>query len=167
MIGLLAALKALEANQTDSAKDLINAIERALAKADAESVAVSGVLSGIAEGVDVMEKDITKTKDLITTIKEILTGEKVDTSLPKFQFNLKDYFPFCIPFDLIDFIGVLNAAPEAPSFEWRFKVDSIGLDYTMEVDFSEFDEAAQIFRTMMLLLFVIGLIMATRDLIRG
>lgn len=40
----------------------------------------------------------------------------------------KTLFPFCVPFDLIEFLGVLNAEPEAPVIRWRFYVPRV-VDY--------------------------------------
>lgn len=78
----------------------------------------------------------------------------------------KTFFPFCVPFDLIEFLGVLNAEPEAPVIRWRFYVLRV-VDYEIEIDLSVFDGVAQIMRTMELLAFCIGLILLTRNIIRG
>lgn len=78
----------------------------------------------------------------------------------------KTLFPFCVPFDLIEFLGVLNAEPEAPVIRWRFYVPRV-VDYEIEMDLSVFDGVAQIMRTMELLAFCIGLILLTRNIIRG
>lgn len=78
----------------------------------------------------------------------------------------KTLFPFCVPFDLIEFLGVLNAEPEAPVIRWRFYVPRV-VDYEIEIDLSVFDGVAQIMRTMELLAFCIGLILLTRNIIRG
>lgn len=84
--------------------------------------------------------------------------------------GLSDLFPFCIPFDLIDFIGVLAAEPEAPHFTWTFSCPtSEGMKtYDLEIDLSAFDSVAELVRDLECLLFIIGLIMITRDhMIRG
>ena len=78
----------------------------------------------------------------------------------------KTLFPFCVPFDLIEFRGVLNAEPEAPVIRWRFYVPRV-VDYEIEIDLSVFDGVAQIMRTMELLAFCISLILLTRNIIRG
>ena len=70
------------------------------------------------------------------------------------------------PFDLIEFLGVLNAEPEAPVIRWRFYVPRV-VDYEIEIDLSVFEGVAQIMRTMELLAFCIGLILLTRNIIRG
>lgn len=84
-----------------------------------------------------------------------------------YQVNgLASVFPFCIPFDLYNFVACLAADPVAPSFTWRFYVPGI-CDESIEIDLSEFDAAAQILRTMELLLFCVGLAFVTRKIIRG
>lgn len=80
--------------------------------------------------------------------------------------GLASVFPFCIPFDLYNFVSCLAADPVAPSFTWRFYVPGI-CDESIEIDLSEFDAAAQILRTMELLLFCVGLAFVTRKIIRG
>lgn len=78
----------------------------------------------------------------------------------------KNVFPFCIPFDLIDFLGILAAEPEAPVIRWRFYVPKI-VDQEIVIDLSPWDSVAQIVRTMELLAFCVGLILLTRNIIRG
>ena len=90
------------------------------------------------------------------------TGEN-DTDVPKI-------FPFCLPFDLIDFIGVLDADPEAPKFTIPIKVPSATGwgTYDIVIDLSKFDSVAALLRQMETLAFVVGLIMITRQkMIRG
>lgn len=78
----------------------------------------------------------------------------------------KNVFPFCVPFDLIDFLGILAAEPEAPKFTYRFYAPPV-VDQEIEIDLSVFDSVAAIMRTMELLAFCIGLILLTRNIIRG
>jgi hypothetical protein len=83
--------------------------------------------------------------------------------------GLQNVFPFCIPFDLVDFIGCLAADPEAPYIKYPVKyptADGWGV-YELEIDLSRFDSVAKIVRTMELLAFCIGLAKITRDMIRG
>jgi hypothetical protein len=84
----------------------------------------------------------------------------------KFTLDLKQYFPFCIPFDLYAFFTCLNAEPVAPVIEWIIPLPG-GKTYPFEIDLSAFDSVAQILRRMQLLLFCVGLAFKTRDLIKG
>ena len=94
-------------------------------------------------------------------------AQSVSQSANDYQVNgLTTVFPFCIPFDLYNFVACLAADPVAPSFTWRFYVPGI-CDESIEIDLSEFNAAAQILRTMELLLFCVGLAFVTRKIIRG
>lgn len=88
------------------------------------------------------------------------------TNPGKFAVDLKDFFPFCIPFDLYDFFSCLNADPVAPVIDWAIPLPG-GSSYPITIDLSIFDPVAKILRTMELLLFCVGLAFKTRDLIRG
>lgn len=78
--------------------------------------------------------------------------------------GLEKVFPFCIPFDLIAFLGCLSAAPEAPAFDWVFPLPGKDADvYTLHVDLSPWDPVAKIVRTMETLAFCVGLTMITRE----
>lgn len=85
--------------------------------------------------------------------------------------GLSDLFPFCLPFDLIDFLGVLAAEPEAPHFTWTFSYPSLDgsmKTHDLEIDLSPFDSVAVLLRDMECILFVVGLILITRDqMIKG
>ena len=78
--------------------------------------------------------------------------------------GLEKVFPFCIPFDLIAFLGCLSAAPEAPAFDWVFPLPGKdGKEYALHVDLSPWEPVAKIARTMETLAFCIGLVMITRE----
>lgn len=83
-----------------------------------------------------------------------------------FALDLKEFFPFCIPFDLYDFFTCLNADPVAPVIEWVIPLPG-GDTYPLELDLSTFDPVAQLLRRLQLLLFCVGLAFKTRDLIKG
>lgn len=80
--------------------------------------------------------------------------------------ELKDIFPFCIPFDLYDMVTGLQAARCAPHFEWQLVVPNV-IDYTFVIDFSSFDTVATLLRMLELLAFCVGLAFVTRSIIRG
>lgn len=83
-----------------------------------------------------------------------------------FALDLTSFFPFCIPFDLYDFLTCLNADPVAPVINWDLSLPGIGT-YPITIDLSPFDSVAQLLRRLQLLLFIIGLAVKTRDLIKG
>ena len=81
--------------------------------------------------------------------------------------DLSKFFPFCIPFDLIHLLSVLEADPETPRWEIPFKIPAYGVDETIVIDLSAFDGVAKIVRLCETILFIFSLILATRELIKG
>ena len=92
-----------------------------------------------------------------------------DSDVDKVSFvrDLKTLFPFCIPFDLIDCIRLFNAEPETPKIDIPMHFPIVNVDYTFTIDLKDFDGVAKICRSMFLIMFIIGLVFATRPLIRG
>lgn len=79
--------------------------------------------------------------------------------------DLSKFFPFCIPFDLYDFFTLLNADPVAPVLSWEIK-DLAGQTYSLDVDLSQWDSVALLFRRLQLFLFITGLAAASRKFIK-
>ena len=143
---------------------------------------IAGTLEGVRTGVldiaDVMagskvwaydttrDTVIDSDKDLDNDIPiaDVIPGANVsDYTIT----GLQDVFPFCIPFDLIDFLNVLDAEPEAPRFQWDFEYAK-GKVYKFDLDLSRFETVAAAFRTFELLGFCLALILITRDkMIKG
>ena len=80
------------------------------------------------------------------------------------KFDLRNIFPFCIPFDVRDMISMLSAEPEAPRYHVTWEIPWINENLEFTVDLSEFDDVAAICRKMELLLFVVGLAVVTRSM---
>ena len=81
--------------------------------------------------------------------------------------DVTELFPFCIPFDLIHLVGVLAADPVAPQFHWSIPVPASSIVWNIGIDFNQFSGVAQVARVGETLVFIAGLIMATRNLIKG
>ena len=79
--------------------------------------------------------------------------------------DLKNFFPFCIPFDLFHFFELLYAEPVAPVLHWEM-ADLAGKTYSITIDLSEWNSVAQLFRRLQLFLFVCGLAAASRKFIK-
>jgi len=75
-------------------------------------------------------------------------------------------FPFCIPYDFYRFFQMLNSEPIAPEFTIPFVVGDL-IDYEFVLNLDMFDDIIYIVRWFFLALFVLGLIMATRQMIKG
>lgn len=95
-------------------------------------------------------------------VKPTPSPEDIETTLTLTpDENLKDKFPFCIPFDIYDLFSGLAAEREAPVI--TCPVDVSG--NTVTVDLSEYESVAELLRLLELILFIIGLAVATRYLI--
>lgn len=77
--------------------------------------------------------------------------------------DIRGVFPFCIPFDLYEIVKVLNVeGRKAPHITFTFPV---GDGWEIDVDLSAYDSVAALLRTLELLVFIVGLAVATRSLI--
>lgn len=96
-------------------------------------------------------------------------GDNPNLEPSQLEFDFKLLFPFCIPFDLIDALEVLDAEPVAPAIDVPIPyMTEKGMKmHTIKIDLSEYDSIALLLRRMELLLFIVGLILLTRNIIRG
>ena len=92
-------------------------------------------------------------------------GEGIDNTKP--IVDLSKFFPFCIPFDLIHLVQALDADPVAPKWSLKLEPPQFPVEWEVTLDLSEFESLAKIFRTGETLLFVVGLILITRGIIKG
>lgn len=76
-------------------------------------------------------------------------------------------FPFSIPWDLTRAITMMSVPAVTPVFIIPFVIERLGINETVEIDFAQFEIIAKITRWFILVLFMIGLILATRGLIKG
>ena len=160
----------LEGNSID------NVLNDILTRLKQQELSWSDYMSDVAVGnpsISIEGKDFVIDDTGVTDIpvEDVLPDNpSVDVEVPEglepFTISLTDFFPFCIPFDIVDFVNVLCAEPEAPRFEWKFTWYGGATD-TLTIDLKPFDGVAQLLRNMELLLFCIGLAMITRNQIRG
>jgi hypothetical protein len=90
-------------------------------------------------------------------------GTLPDLTLPEVIF--KDKFPFCLPWDLYIAFSNLAVPPEPPKWTIPFKIQSINFSQDVEIDFSQFSTLASILRWGLSVLFLIWLILLTRQII--
>ena len=81
--------------------------------------------------------------------------------------DLKHLFPFCVPFDLVDCFKLFNAEPVTPRVEFPIHFGIVEKDYTFIIDLEDFNGVAKVCRLMFLIGFIVSLVYATRQLIRG
>jgi len=123
-------------------------------------IPVTPDLTGIA-GV------LSKILSMLKAIPRTVVGEG---SLDFSAFNdikLSGLFPFCIPFDLINSFKVFNVPPKEPVWTVEFsKTPMVGMP-DMVIDMREYNWLFSIGRFFIYISFVIGLIMITRNIIKG
>lgn len=89
------------------------------------------------------------------------------------QISLDEFFPFCIPFDIIYLFNKFRAPERAPVITIPIMYGSglasaLGTDrYNVVIDFNDFVILRDIIRVFALIGFLIGLMQITRNLIRG
>lgn len=85
--------------------------------------------------------------------------------------GLENIFPFCIPFDIYNFLNALAATPTAPHFTATLQLPAaLGGAQTIDLNFDNptFNQLAQLLRLLELLAFIVGLALLTRSMfIRG
>lgn len=114
---------------------------------------------------------VTDTDD--TTIPDIAAD--LAASYPAagdYNLNLTNFFPFCIPFDLYDILTSFIAEPVAPSLTIplpiSYSVEDGVIMQEFTIDLSQFDSVAAVLRMLELVLFGVGLAVATRQIyLRG
>ena len=99
------------------------------------------------------------------------TDPKPDTEIEPSQLevDLTTIFPFCIPFDLIKLLSVLDAEPETPVFDLNLPSLSASgevVSNEFTVDLSSFNGLMEIVRMGELLVFLIGLAVLTGHVIK-
>ena len=91
------------------------------------------------------------------------TNEDVELSFDNFQIpfvsGLFNRYPFCIPWDIKNFINSLKAEPQAPAWDFDYSITVANHTYTthFEGDLSDYNSLATIFRNLLLIGFIIGL----------
>ncbi len=79
-------------------------------------------------------------------------------------------FPFCIPWDLYRLISSFEKPSTSPVFEIPVDFSSVHSSLrsrSIEINFSQFDKVIDVVRAFVLLAYVSGLIIATRNIIKG
>lgn len=94
------------------------------------------------------------------------SGTDTDTDVSNYKVDLRTIFPFCIPFDFIALLNVLDADPVAPCFRFPVVIPALDYEETVELDMSVFDDVAKVIRICEKVSFLIFLMFATGKVIR-
>lgn len=78
-------------------------------------------------------------------------------------------FPFCVPWDVVNMVKSMSAEAVAPKWDIPFVLKNkyINIDEHIIVDFSKFEQWAVIVRWFFRLIFIAGLVILTRYIIKG
>lgn len=126
-------------------------------------------INDLVEGTDAIEDAIEDVKTEVGEIAETLE-EATEVIEPEaaadYKFDLRNLFPFCIPFDIVRILGLFDVSPVAPHVQLPFVIDSLNFSYTFDLDFSAFNSVAAIMRGLEFIVFAIGLAIVTSKVIR-
>lgn len=79
--------------------------------------------------------------------------------------GIRDKFPFCVPYDLMEAFRLMSAEPETPVWRFEFPVPYTDKTEVLVIDLSPFNGLARLTRTLLLLAFIVALAVGTRNLI--
>jgi len=147
---------------------------------------VEDLIMGIRNGTDTlvdtgvtMPKDTDYTQETtnpaiadVVGVQPVTAVAEVELDLPYVEeFELPatiiNKFPFSIPWDLKRAVDMMQATAVVPVFEIPFVIPSINFEESITIDLNQFEYLAKIVRWFTLAIFMLGLIMATRGLIKG
>ena len=90
-----------------------------------------------------------------------------DTKTPQ----LLKKFPFCVPWDIVDLVSSVSAEKKAPKWELPFKMGNKIFGYKVDekviIDMSKYETLAEICRWFFRIMFILGLVLVTRYIIKG
>lgn len=86
----------------------------------------------------------------------LIPSTSLPTSLPILQ-NLQRRFPFSIPWDIYNMLSSLSADRVPPLLEYTITIPVINYDWDISIDFSMYNDVAELFRLCFLILFIIAL----------
>lgn len=123
---------------------------------------VAGINTNLKLNTDVNLPDLT-----IDNVFDFSGDDPDDETFNKVTFyGLEKKFPFCLPFDIYYFLDALDAEPRAPAFTIVIPLHNFGFeDYSLKIDFSQFDPVFKIVRGCELFLACFGLVFITKKMI--
>lgn len=157
-------------------KDVTSGIEKLVTDVGTITLPMTDIETAIDTGTDEdIDKDHDYFVDLLPGLKELLEKNRIDTEESIGDLNpptldgdsLLDKFPFCVPKDLYLLVTALQAPAEAPKWTIPIKFDVVDFYEEYEFDLSRFDTLAAAIRWGLTLIFLAGLIMVSRKMIKG
>lgn len=120
------------------------------------------------DGTDSKPVDSTDSKPIDKPIDKSLPDVKIDfTPFTVVSENIKEVFPFCIPWDISNSFKTLVAPKKAPVFDINFDSKYFTGGGSIQIDLTQFESMAKIFRFFILLTFSVCIVLITRKVIGG
>ena len=105
------------------------------------------------------------------------TEQTPEEAASPYKADLREVFPFCIPFDLIHLLKAFEAEAEAPVFEFPLDLELdnpwtgekvVDYHHTFKLDMSDYEPVIKILRIFQVVFFIIALMLITRQqMIKG
>lgn len=147
-------------------RTITDALDDAQEKVAAGTMSVSNYNDYVTQISNTYVYDITN-ETSITNPDSTVTGV-VSGNVSKAEFTLDGLqyvFPFCIPWDIRDFVTLLVADPVAPVIEYPIYNPVTDTDEIITIDFSLWEDQVRIIRYIFDFLLIIGLLLLARSLI--
>lgn len=119
-------------------------------------------LEFVFTGDDVVTDD-TVIDTVVGAAQSVIDHFTPSGTITDYSLDLTALFPFCIPFDVYNFLSVLRAEPVAPVFEFDLNLGVASAPIC--IDLSGWSDLASIVRALEVALFCIGLALKTKELI--
>lgn len=160
------AINAGKDNAIDSTQTYTQAQDTVITTTDTDTP-VTDTNAGITSIVGLLQSILAKVTAIPTAIANTVVGTGTLSFSAFSGITLADRFPFCIPFDFVKCIKQLVATPKAPVFSVDFSGTALAPAGVISLDFSHFEGIAKVVRWVEFFGFVLGLILITRNLVKG
>lgn len=122
---------------------------------------------GAEAKVDTKAVAYDETTEKVVSIVSTISGSEASLSgLKSYATQLSGFFPFCIPYDLVNLIKAFRAVPRTPKFSFPIVFEKWGIDTTFKIDLSDFDYLASVCRTFEKIMFIIMLMHLTKKIVK-
>lgn len=150
---------------------------------DLTTLKEGGTLSADLSDTNGLLKDIKKLLGTLIAVQAVgdiadLLADTVGDKISDYADNVKsaatevtdvlqEVFPFSIPWDLMAIFALFAAEPVAPEFDIPVKVESLGIEHTIHIDFTNFEQISTMSRAFLSVIFACGLMYLTIRLTNG
>ena len=101
------------------------------------------------------DEDVTD-EPIVEPLPDVIDPSLITNNIPIIS-GLENKFPFSIPWDIYKLVKGLSVTRETPSINQTVTIPIINYDWEIDLDLSMYDDSAELFRSLFLILFIIGL----------